>query len=735
MKNPFQATLDVNNKVNHSPFDWSHQNNLTFNIGQIIPCFSELVPPGSKVSINPTFALQFMPMVFPVQTRMRAQLSVYKVPLRTLWDNGKDSYRNFVGNFKKGLVPPYIDTVTSFDGICKTGSLGDYLGIPTTIVGEFASSYDRVVPFPVCGAAGEGKFFMYKSTKYSSMTMAQANTAITADNTYVGAQQTMQSCALLPPVSGVEMWFMSIDVPSTYAKSKVSVTVPSDLSITDPSGYAYLYHEDKIISTVSYSEAGTLTFPDIDPNLRGGLSCIIMLTTATIQFDNGFNETALPSFNYTEFVEAGSVQDIDENTSPYYNSLSPNKDKQIMLSAYDFRAYEAIYNAYLRDMRNNPLIVDGEPEYNVWSTQLAGGADKYPYKIRYRNWEQDFLTTAVPSPQQGEAPLVGITTYNSVSQVTNDDGSVSDVSTRRVSIVDERGKTYGIDFVGDESALSGVTYTELSSDEKATLSQPHSLYDMYTSGISIADLRYVNAYQRYLEMNMRKNYSYSKVIEGHFDVKVAFDELLMPEFIGGLSQDVFMNSIVQTVETTTDGSYAGSLGSMSGNAGVRGNGHPITCYCDEECIIMALISVTPVPNYSQLLPKRFLHRDLLDSYYPEFDNLGFQPVTYREVCPIQAYNDNPDSLNDTFGYQRAWYEYVQKTDGVHGLFRTNLRNFLINRVFNVKPDLTESFLLVDPKQVNDVFSVTESSDKIFGQIWFDCKVNLPISRVSIPRLE
>jgi hypothetical protein len=42
--------------------------------------------------------------------------------------------------------------------------------------------------------------------------------------------------------------------------------------------------------------------------------------------------------------------------------------------------------------------------------------------------------------------------------------------------------------------------------------------------------------------------------------------------------------------------------------------------------------------------------------------------------------------------------------------RTSLRNFLINRVFDVAPELSESFLLVDPSQTNEIFTVTAENN-------------------------
>ncbi len=80
--------------------------------------------------------------------------------------------------------------------------------------------------------------------------------------------------------------------------------------------------------------------------------------------------------------------------------------------------------------------------------------------------------------------------------------------------------------------------------------------------------------------------------------------------------------------------------------------------------------------------------------------------------------------------------YLASVDEVHGEFRKSMRDYLMNRTFDTKPELSESFLLVDPKQLNEVFAVTsQNDDKIMGQIYFDCKVKRPIPLFGIPRLE
>ena len=134
-QNVFDATLDVNNQIKVNTFDWSHANNLTTQIGRVTPIFCELVPSKSSVRVNPRMGLQFMPMVFPVQTRMKARIAFFKYPLRALWSG----YRDFVGNFRQDLEEPYINLNTSskLKKMASTGSLGDYLGLPTTIFGSY----------------------------------------------------------------------------------------------------------------------------------------------------------------------------------------------------------------------------------------------------------------------------------------------------------------------------------------------------------------------------------------------------------------------------------------------------------------------------------------------------------------------------------------------------------------------------------------------------------------------
>lgn len=800
----FDATLDVNNQIKVNTFDWSHSNNLTTQIGRITPIFCELVPNKGSIRINPRFGLQLMPMVFPVQTPMRARIAFFKYSLRALWKG----YRDFVGNFRQGLEEPYIDfnNASALKAMASTGSLGDYLGLPTTLFGKYGTvgevsttgalcsvkgnqfggspEFTYLYGIPVNSAASYALFSTLTPTPSYASANSISFTYPSAASTSIDNAIGVIPCINAPKFSGVDAinansvlefrlpWTTIASKPTNAelscfnASSVWCAAFASSSTMTALNFISASYIETEKVDNKPYKFISLkFSFPEsmygdaIKWSFRVYLNLFASIGRRVSGNNTAWSVTMTPlgaaftgltdgvykdSFlvRVTSFNLSGTARyylttdkpvDLTTSSSPYYNSNSKDKDNQIKISAYAFRAYEGIYNAYFRDNRNNPYYINGEVQYNQWIPSYEGGADSNIYELHYANWEKDFLTTAVQSPQQGTAPLVGITTY---TETVSDEatGVTSEVS--RVALVDEEGRRYQVAFDSDEDGLQGVKYVELDNDVK--LRQPRNLIDVATSGISINDLRNVNAYQKFLELNMRKGYSYRDIIEGRFDVKVRYDELLMPEFFGGFSRDIDMHSITQTVDQQTgdDNSYKNALGSQAGVAGVRGDSNnAIECFCDEESIIMGLLIVTPMPVYTQLLPKHFTYRGLLDHYQPEFNHIGFQPILYKEVCPIQAYNENPKSLTETFGYNRPWYEYVQKYDVAHGLFRTDLSNFLMHRVFNEKPALAQSFLLIDPEQVTDVFSVMETTDKVYGQVYFDCTAKLPISRVAIPRLD
>lgn len=731
-QNVFDATFDANNRIDVNSFDWSHVNNLTTDFGRITPVFCELVPAKGSLRINPEFGLELMPMVFPVQTRMFARLNFFKVTLRSMWED----YSDFISNFRDDLVEPYIlPDSARFVKMCKTGTLGDYLGLPTfgTRISSTVTSTDKP-----CST---------NSRLITDSSLSSVMNALRSDSTIPG-----KTCASSLNTNGTQtIIFESVSSASTISSNISQLGI--DITLTGGEsdvfdgarGYFVFLYDDKTYGfdlPIEFKKSADgvvgASISSVDASLFGRVqgTPTVVITAPDIAAPISFANISF-RVSYSYYV---LQNDVSYTTYPFATETRPNNAH---LLAYRFRAYESVYNAYYRDIRNNPFVVNGRPVYNKWLPNMKGGADTTLYELHQCNWERDFLTTAVPNPQQGaNAPLVGLTIGDVVTR--SEDGTLS--VQKQTVLVDEDGSKYGISYKLSEDGkrLVGVNYDPVS--EKTPVTAINSYAELAAlateqgPGFTIETLRYVNAYQKFLELNMRKGFSYKQIMQGRWDIDIRFDELLMPEFIGGISRELSMRTVEQTVDqqsASSQGQYAEALGSKTGIAGVYGStSNNIEVFCDEESYIIGLLTVTPVPIYTQLLPKDFTYNGLLDHYQPEFDRIGFQPITYKEICPMNIVaSDSTDQLNKTFGYQRPWYEYVAKYDSAHGLFRTNMKSFVMSRVFSGLPQLGQDFLLVDPDTVNQVFSVTEYTDKIFGYVKFNATARLPISRVAIPRLD
>ena len=755
MANIFRKKDAYIDRVNRSTFDLSFVNNLTMKFGAITPVCLLPASFGDSFQINARFNLQLLPTVFPIQTQLYVRLHFVYVRTRTLWED----WMSFFGG-DETVTPPWIDPTAestpqghkqfNIDDDLQTGTLADYLGIPTTITGTYGGT---VI------AARDVDFFNFKdevpalksslvgSPVVSNLSFDSLSTILSSSKSF--SEVFISNFANTGSYGYTAPRCMCIPFNVNYDTPTQNVTISIPLNrfgllrqiIAD-------YNDNPIIGFVAYRDNNTpkiwsaqfntadikndiLSFDiDFGAVLKGFKLCMVIEFRNEIYKKDYMYSLYEPGSSTT--IRAGLTQEFvsqlysspvsiayrsdswtkpEAANCPFYTSDS-KKLPAIPLSALPFRAYESYYNAFGRDIRNNPFIVDGKPEYNRYVPSTKGGSDTYKYQLHYANWEPDAYTTALQSPQAGVAPLVGIT---SLGEATFRDAS-------------------GVEYHAQlETADDGDTVTGFQvKSSNAPTDVIRNLIGMATSGISISDFRNVNSLQRFLEIRIRQSPRYKNLVKGLFDVNLDYDELMMPEFLGGISDTIPVYKVTQT--TPTEGNPLGSFaGQGSLQSGMR---HVIRKYCPEDGYILGVMSVVPAANYSQLLAPHFTRMNLLDWHFPQFNNISYQPMLYKHLCPYQAYAVNPANINNVFGYQRAYWDLISSFDEVHGEFRGSMRNFLINRVFDKAPELSQDFLLVNPDHVNDVFAMTsESGDKILGSIAFDITKKTTIPRNSIPHIE
>lgn len=782
-KNPFSKNMNKVQKPKRSTFDLSHNNYGTYNMGKLYPVMCQPVLPGDSFRIGTSFGLRLMPQVFPLMSGIRAKIDYFYVRCRNLWKDFPD----FIYNNKEGLVPPYL----SGDGVNPssfvTGSLADYLGVPTTLFGGKPSlkitAYRDSAPssdstgvnyktlFNSWNLSSSALFEIYKTgtntiagtqqissdkeLTFSSVVISSsgANSNVRSGITYDGLgglasstqcvavaycnapseaadynSKTMSSKNLnvVQLINGKLKMFFGDSLPDV--DSRVTIKIHKDalrLSRNHPRIYA-------VFSAVATNDVvGVLpTMFDVDYSTEtdyhvfsfkftGPLSSLSSTTDYALGLCGDIvqvNPAAVPSLTGSDIVFGSYEYSYRYSAYEDYISSSSFEDTgnrvfgpdKIRISALPFRAYESIYNAFYRDARNNPFFIDGEPEYNIYLPTTAGGEDKNVYDFHLRNWELDKFTSAVPTPQQGVAPLVGISELG-VATYQNMNGEEVSV---QLTTADDADTVTGVNM----RTLNGNFDTSIG---KAILA---------TSGISINDFRNVNAFQRWKETNIRRGLKLKDQTKARWGIDISYRTLDMPEFIGGCQCVIESGTIFQTAETSEV-----PLGSFAGQASAMGKSkHDVNMFADEHGYIIGILSIVPQAIYNQTLPSHFTYQSCLDYFNPEFDQIGLQPIYNKHLCPIQSSLE--DNVNGVFGYNRPWFDDVQCLDHSHGLFRTQLHNFLLMRQFDGVPHLGPDFLLCNNDSLNNIFS-TDVGDKFLGLIHFDVTAKRPISMIVTPKID
>lgn len=115
-------------------FNLSHNNKLSFNMGDLVPVYVQEVYPGDKFKVSEEHLMKMAPLAVPTFHRCNVDLHAFFIPYRLLWD-GFEDYQAY--DTLNEIAPhPFIDTGSPLnsdnDNKIKIGSLADYMGIPTT---------------------------------------------------------------------------------------------------------------------------------------------------------------------------------------------------------------------------------------------------------------------------------------------------------------------------------------------------------------------------------------------------------------------------------------------------------------------------------------------------------------------------------------------------------------------------------------------------------------------------
>lgn len=390
--------------------------------------------------------------------------------------------------------------------------------------------------------------------------------------------------------------------------------------------------------------------------------------------------------------------------------------------AFPWFAYNTIYNECYRNENFQDLV------------------DLYNNNIMLHNYEADYFTTALASPQRGEAPRFpitgnieiggtsrgmvyfnnGTTSLNGYATIENDSDTGNPYVTQPFQPVFNGNETEG-----NYNAFVNINGTGLTGNIDNVVT------------FDINDVRFMSALQRWQESNARNGVRYVEFLRGHFGVSPSDARLQRPEYIGGVKSKLIVNEVVQHSNGTADS----PLGSLGGTALTADNGYIGSYKVEEFGLIMGMMFVLPRVSYTQGVNRQWLRKDRTDFYFPEFANLGDQEIYEAEIYYTGngSYGETTD-LNTgdlkVFGFNGRYSEMKHKNNIVCGGLRANefFEHWHLGRIFSEPQNLGAEFLKVKPEDTKRIFAVQDEPSLICT-----CrnliKAYRPIPKYAIPKID
>lgn len=140
-------------RVSKAKFDLTHDVKLTGNMGYLMPVLMEECLPGENWRWSGNLLTRFAPLLAPIMHRIHATMHCYHVPnriLSTTWKTfitgGQDGEQDLdadIIDIKQILDTVKAEGATPFAAKLGTGSLWDYLGLPTFTYDAGATYVDQ----------------------------------------------------------------------------------------------------------------------------------------------------------------------------------------------------------------------------------------------------------------------------------------------------------------------------------------------------------------------------------------------------------------------------------------------------------------------------------------------------------------------------------------------------------------------------------------------------------------
>lgn len=438
----------------------------------------------------------------------------------------------------------------------------------------------------------------------------------------------------------------------------------------------------------------------------------------------------------------------------------PTSVKGLSVSSLPFRAYQLIFNEWFRDENLQDRVGAWAPEATHKDDPVGdwNDTDSTGLTLLRRNKYHDYFTSALPWPQKGDAVDVNFgvggavswasETFNlSATKLSNTQAQATVSNPKKLAFIEPHW-TFTNDYIGTgftasaptpDSNLVGyqgdVSYVkEAEAVPRPPTMTPSSIDLPYLrfvgetgAGLTINDLRQAFQVQKLLERDARGGTRYTEILRSHFGVVSPDARLQRPEYLGGSSTRILMNSVAQTA-ATNDVTPQANLSAF----GLFGDSfHGFSKSFVEHGYIIGLVNVRADLSYQQGINRMWSRKSRLDFYFPVLAHLGEQAILNKEI-----YAQGTAADDQVFGYQERFAEYRYSPSVITGKMRSTdpqtLDIWHLAQKFDSLPTLSNQFIQDNPP-VSRVVAV-QSEPQFILDAWFDLKCIRPMPVYSVPGL-
>lgn len=336
----------------------------------------------------------------------------------------------------------------------------------------------------------------------------------------------------------------------------------------------------------------------------------------------------------------------------------------------------------------------------------------------------DYFTSALPDAQFGDPVKIPLSGYLPVLPIaetfpsnmsTGDPLRMSYPGSNSSELIGLSGSSY------DANVNDGMYPSNLAGDLRSIM----SLYG--NNPATINDLRYALQMQKYLEADNRYGTRYIETIYGHFGVHSPDGRIQRPELLGGKRIRINMSQVLQT--SSSDGtSPQGNTAAYSATLDVSNS---FTKSFTEHGIILGIACIRAQHTYQQGTERFWLRKDKFDFYFPEFANIGEQPIKNAEI-----FTTGRNSDDETFGFQEAWSDYRYKPSRTSGEMRSSYPQSLdvwhYGDEYESLPTLSSEWLQENRVNIDRTIAVSSDvADQFICDFYFDldCVRCLPVNSI------